>query len=122
MDIAILKGTVNTCDISCDICLCLPNAKLKKCKVNTKIAILYGDIDFSTYKKIKFKQLITYGMSSKNTITPSSITDDNILIAIQRDIKKINGNKLSISEIKVKKNNFTILELVAHTTLNLILD
>ncbi len=108
--------------INCDILLCLPKIKLKNLKITTKIAIVYGDVIFNHNRNIDASKFITYGMSAKNTFTISSVDDDSILIAIQREINNFSGEKLSISEFSVPKNHCSEMTLLGLNALKLIIE
>lgn len=47
-------------------------------------------------------KMITYGLNQKATVTISSITEENLLISLQRDIETIQGNKIEVEEKQVK--------------------
>ena len=51
--------------------------------------------------------IITYGFNEKATITISSIKEENTMLCIQRNIKKIDGKIIEEQEenIKIEKNN-----------------
>lgn len=118
----------NTCkpqncqNIDCDIFLCMPNVDPKYIQINAKIAIVYGDLGFKSYKKMKCGEIITYGMSSKNSVTPSSIADDTLLLSIQRSILKLDGEQIPIGEVSCAKNHLSNLDNIAINVLNLILN
>jgi hypothetical protein len=46
--------------------------------------------------------IVTYGMSPKNTITLSSISEDTCVLALQRELVTTKGDVLERQEIKVK--------------------
>lgn len=46
--------------------------------------------------------IITYGFNQKATLTISSITEDKVLICLQRNIKKENGKFLEMQEENIK--------------------
>ena len=74
---------------------------------NTKYLLINTDInlkfDLSNQSKTN---IITYGLNQKATVTVSSITDTNILIYLQRNIKNIEGKKIEVGEkmVKIKEN------------------
>ena len=74
----------------------------------TEYLIINADlkIDEELLKGVNTKT-ITYGLKQKSTITISSITENNIIICVQRQIKDINNNIIEPQEIniKVEKNN-----------------
>ena len=66
--------------------------------------ILNGDIEIDILKKIDLKKpvkLITLGFNSKSTITISSISDEKIIVYLQRDIEKTNGELLERQEKEI---------------------
>ena len=107
---------------NCDILLIMPNFNARKFNIYSKIAIVYGDLGFFNIKNIKYNNIITYGMSSKNTVTISSIGENEMLMAIQRQISSINGNTIEISEHSVKEKMEKPLDILATEILKMILD
>lgn len=87
-------------EIFCDILLVMPDFDIKNFKITTKIAIVYGDIFFENIQNISFDKIITYGMSSKNTATISSLCQNDLLVAIQREISDLKDNIIQIGEYK----------------------
>lgn len=79
--------------------------------------ILNKDIEIETLKKLELKKpikLITFGFNSKATITVSSVTEDKIIICLQRDIKKLNGEILEYQEKEILgKNSKKIYNTIA---------
>ena len=68
---------------------------------NTEYVIINSDlnIEVNVLKSFK-KKIITYGLNQKATVTVSSITDENILIDLQREIETLN-NKIVEPEEKI---------------------
>lgn len=67
----------------------------------SKYLIINGDIKIEALKSFETDKpirLITFGFNSKSTITISSVKDDKIIICIQRDIEKSNGEVLESQE------------------------
>ena len=75
-------------------CISIFIYKFCKSKINGKI-------------KIESIFIITYGFNEKATITISSIKEENTMLCIQRNIKKIDGKIIEEQEenIKIEKNN-----------------
>ena len=73
--------------------------------LNSKYLIINTDIN-STFKiSDKSKaNIITYGLNQKATVTISSITDSNILIYLQRNIKNIEDKTIEVGEKRIKLN------------------
>ena len=70
----------------------------------TKYLIFNGDIEIDILKKIEIQKpikLITFGFNSKSTITVSSVKDDKIIVCLQRDIEKLNGEILECQEKQI---------------------
>ena len=87
--------------------------ELNKVLENAKNVIL--NIDTNTNNEelnISNTDLITYGFNSKSIITISSVTDDDVLIYLQRNIYN-NQGKIEVQEIKVENNpNYSIYDLI----------
>ncbi|MFI3116210.1 MAG: hypothetical protein R3Y12_08750 [Clostridia bacterium] len=116
----IYSETFEAKEIFCDILLIMPDFKINNMKITTKIAIIYGDAPFSNLHSISFKKIITYGMSSKNTATISSMCQNDLLLAIQREITNINGNIIQIGEYKSENITENQLETLGLTLLSMI--
>ena len=70
--------------------------------------ILNGDIEIDILNKIDMQKpikLITFGFNSKSTITISSITDEKIIVCLQRDIQKPNKEILECQEKQIENIN-----------------
>lgn len=70
----------------------------------TKYLILNGDIEINILKKIEIKKpikLITFGFNLKSTITISSVKNDTVIVCLQRDIEKLNGEILECQEKQI---------------------
>lgn len=71
---------------------------------NAQYLILNGDIEIDILKKINLQKpikLITFGFNSKSTITISSVNDEKIIVCLQRDIEKSNGEILECQEKQI---------------------
>lgn len=71
---------------------------------NSQYLIVNGDIDIEILKKINIQKpikLITFGFNSKSTITISSVNDDQIIVCVQRDIERRNGERIENQEKKI---------------------
>lgn len=75
---------------------------LKKVISNTKYLVINTDTgnDLKILEEANIN-VITYGFNSKNTITASSIKQDNILVCIQRNIININGKTIEQQDKKI---------------------
>lgn len=81
---------------------------LRKILSNTKYVILNSDIeiDLEVIKGLH-TTIITYGFNSKSTFTVSSLTENNIIICLQRIIFKPNGKKVEPGEYQLKLDENT---------------
>ncbi len=50
-------------------------------------------------------RVITYGLNHKSTVTASSIEEDNIMVALQREVFDRYGNLMEIGEKRINKPN-----------------
>ena len=95
--------------------------KLLAVLINAKNIIVNMDeeIDFEDVN-ITNLNLITYGFNSKSSITISSVTDDEVLICVQRNIYNDSGI-IEMQEIKIENNeNYSIYDLIVVLTLFLL--
>ena len=77
---------------------------MKEIMSNAKFIILNGDIKIDILQKINIDKpinLITIGFNSKSTITISSVTDEKIIVYIQREIEKNKGHILESQEKEI---------------------
>lgn len=71
--------------------------------INSKYLIINTDINSKFKISDKSKaNIITYGLNQKATVTISSITDTNILIYLQRNIKNIKDKTIEVGEKQIK--------------------
>lgn len=73
----------------------------------TKYLIINGDIEIDILKNIQVEKpikIITFGFNSKSTITISSVKDEKIIVCLQRDIEKSNGEILESQEKEIINN------------------
>ena len=77
---------------------------LKSMLKDAKYLIVNSDIEanLSILDNLEVK-VVTYGFNSKATITASSVTDEDMLICVQRSIEDINGKEIEPQEISVGK-------------------
>ena len=71
--------------------------------LNSKYLIINTDINSKFKISDKSKaNIITYGLNQKATVTISSITDTNILIYLQRNIKNIEDKLIEVGEKQIR--------------------
>ncbi len=77
---------------------------LKSILKDAKYLIVNSDIEanLNILDNLEVK-VVTYGFNSKATITASSVTDEDMLICVQRSIEDINGKEIEPQEISVGK-------------------
>ena len=87
--------------------------ELNKVLQNTKNIIINMDTVVKCEDlNITNSNLITYGFNSKSSITISSVTDDEVLICVQRNIYN-NYGEIELQEIKLENNeNYSIYDLI----------
>ena len=73
--------------------------------MNSKYIIINTDInkEFNFGQKCKDK-IITFGLNHRATVTVSSITESNILVYLQRNVKDKNDKLIEVGEKQVKIN------------------
>ncbi len=87
--------------------------ELNKILQNAKNVIINMDIN-AKYEDLNItnSNLITYGFNSKSSITISSVTDDDVLICVQRNIYN-NYGEIELQEIKLDNSeNYSIYDLI----------
>lgn len=111
--ISINKNSINNIKnivfdlIVIDSPILLEKKKFEKIICNTKILLINSDMEIEINCLGNLKNtVITYGYNSKATVTTSSISNEEIMICIQRNIANKNGEIIEPQEIKtIKKGN-----------------
>ena len=95
--------------------------ELNRLLENAKNVIINMDTNIDNEElNIVNSNLITYGFNSKSSITISSVTDDDVLIYLQRNICN-NHEEIEVQEIKIENNpNYSIYDLIIVLTLFLL--
>ncbi len=95
--------------------------ELNKLLNNAKNVVINMDIKIECKQlNIVNSNLITYGFNSKSSITISSVTDDDVLICVQRNIYN-NYGEIELQEIKLENNEkYSIYDLITILILFLI--
>lgn len=76
---------------------------LEKLCSNCRYLIINTDINKeSDFTKNEKAEIITYGLNNKSTVTISSISESDILIYLQRNIKGINNEIIEVEEKRIK--------------------
>ena len=79
---------------------------LNKILNNCKYIVVNSDMEIKDITfPAKLIEFITYGLNQKSTITISSITDENILMSIQRNITNKNSDIIEVQEKNIFLNN-----------------
>ena len=89
---------------------------VKKIIKNAETVLINSDIkdNLEIIKNLKINA-ITFGFSSKATITTSSIEEGEILVCIQRTIKSNKNNEIEPQEIKIKSDKNKLEENATNT-------
>ena len=77
------------------------------CK-NLKYLIVNSDIEITELSNIK-TNIITFGLNHKSTVTFSSITDDMILVSVQRSFFNTNNKLIEVGEYEMEPKQGTNL-------------
>ena len=87
--------------------------ELNKLLENSKNVVINMDTNVDNTKlNVINSNIITYGFNSKSSITISSVTDDDVLICVQRNIYN-NFGEIEVQEIKIENNeNYNIYDLI----------
>ncbi|NLO47788.1 MAG: hypothetical protein GX111_05645 [Clostridiales bacterium] len=90
-------GFLNTSDI--DLLIISPNAHFtKKTDLSAKCILLPGTL-LDSLNGVESDYVITYGMSPRDTVTASSISDDGIVITLQRELVTLSGEILERQDL-----------------------
>ena len=75
---------------------------LKQVVKNAKYLITNSDNEKNLFVLNNLNvNVITYGFNSKASVTASSVTDEEILLCVQRNIQRVDGKVIENQEIKV---------------------
>lgn len=92
---------------------------IKKLINATKYIIINADINIQILNNIEIDKplkIITYGFNSKSTISISSVKEDYIILSIQREIEKLNNEKIENQEKKIElikgENNNIYIKII----------
>jgi len=97
-DIIVIDKSIDNLDISV----------IQKILCNIKFLMINSDIsmNFELLNEIE-TNIIDYGLKQKATVTASSISDENIIICLQRNIRNINEKIIEINETKINIENYS---------------
>lgn len=85
--------------VRADLLIISPEAKLNAKKaLNAKCILLPGGL-LDSLNALKTDYVISYGMSARDTITASSISEDGVLISLQRELVTLNGEIVERQEL-----------------------
>ena len=90
----------------------IDNKNIKNILLNAEYLILNSDINvkIDLIENLDLK-VITYGFNSKSTVTASSVTEEEMLICVQRNIINIKGKKIEPQEINIEKELYSLVKL-----------
>ncbi len=98
---------------------------LSKIFENTRYRIINTDKNAETKILENIDNPITYGLNQKANVTVSSISETDILVYLQKNLKDKDGNKIEIEERRIKKEQRQLLktyEILVIYTLSKIYD
>lgn len=85
--------------IGADLLIISPEAKPNtKRTLSAKCILMPGDL-IECFKAVKSDYVISYGMSPRDTITASSISDDGVQISLQRELVTLKGEVVERQEL-----------------------
>lgn len=70
----------------------------QKCKI-----LFIPDTAAALLQSYQAESVVSYGLSDKSTLTPSSISEHETVISIQRELPTIDGDLLEQQEIALKR-------------------
>ena len=70
----------------------------KKCRI-----LLIPDTAAKLLQFYEAESVVSYGLSEKSTITPSSISDEETVVSIQRELPTVDGELLEQQEIALRR-------------------
>ena len=96
----------------------LTNNRLNKIIEQAKYLVINADeeIELEIENPLDLK-VITYGFNTKSTVTASSVTEEEILICVQRNIVNLEQKQIEPQEILVKNDS---LKLQASTMMGIV--
>jgi hypothetical protein len=100
----------------CDICVSdgpLPDV-FSPCRC--RIAILPGDKTLDC-RYLQAGRVVTYGISGKNTVALSSVDEDRLFIALQREIISLDGRRIEQQEMLIHNAPLTNSTLAGATAM-----
>lgn len=120
-DTAVLK----TADVESCIAIMKQNSVSKVSALSENAVIIVfseNEVQLKRFKNSK-SQIITCGFHKQDTFSYTSLSDDSIVISLNREITALSGKKIQPLEIPVKISKTTDLyPLIAFTALRLLLD
>lgn len=126
------KNIENMKNVKCDaivICKEIENFKdkeeiLKQIVNNAKYLIINTDvnIDKEILSKVR-TNIVTYGLNGKATLTISSVSEDEVMICLQRNIEDLEKNIIEPYEVNIKdkeiNNKKIYILLVAYSIISI---
>ena len=81
--------------------------------LNSKYLVINTDINlkFNISNKNNKINIITYGLNQKATVTVSSITDTDVLIYLQRNIRTVTNEIVEVGEKRIKVDESSKLKI-----------
>lgn len=104
-------------DIEFDLCVYEPEFCRNSDSLSSKLAIIPDSCKTQQFNGIK--NIITYGLCRKNTVTVSSLIADDLVISVQREFPTLDGTTVDSQEFHVTLKSIDDVEdaLALTTTL-----
>jgi len=77
------------------------NAILLPADLSCRALLLPGGVQMAAFSQIPSKWVVSFGLSSKDSITVSSLTPDSALLALQRELVTLSGQVIEQQEIPI---------------------
>ena len=91
--------------VGADLLIISPGAKPDTRRtLRAKCILMPGDL-LNSFKAVESDYVISYGMSPRDTITASSISDDGVQISLQRELVTLKGEVVERQELPLVPSN-----------------
>lgn len=90
-------------DVEFDLCIYESDFCKKPCRVRSDLAIIPDTCKIQSLNELK--NIITYGLCRKNTVTVSSLIADDLVISVQREFPTLFGGTVDSQEFHVTLPN-----------------
>lgn len=96
---------------------------IQKMLQNVKYLIIQDHISELSFHLEKEINIITFGFNHKSSVTISSVTEENIILCIQRTIRTISNQLIQPQEIIIKNTNkYNVNKYIIHKIIQEIIE